>query len=310
MKNSIYNNINKGVDLLNEAMKQYTNNNPAAAYKLYEAAGSYLKNANMKYNTRNGQDVIKYGDNCNFGAIYKIFEANTQNMLKNPKQTKQLANIMKIIKEDKVLANEFAIYNSITNPINVENPKEYVAESLNLTKQYTPDTIRQHNQKLLETFRKYKLNENININDEEQELFESIEYVITNPKSFNNINEYNKIQNHFVEYINENNQRIDKDINIETIYENKINDVINKHINNLNEDEIKLIRDITTNPAKAKKLFNENKKEVITLIEKEIKNNANANEWQEILENIKKKEYSKESALSNIAEFFEIKNTL
>jgi hypothetical protein len=309
MKNSIYNNINKGVDLLNEAMNQYKNNNPAAAYKLYEAAGSYLKNAHNDYHTPYGQDTIKYGDNRNFGAIYKIFEANTPAMLQNPKQTKQIVKVMEMIKEDKVLANEFAIYNSITNPINVENSKDYVNESLNLTKNYDSKTIREHNQKFLETLRKYNFNENININDEEQELFESIEYVITNPKSFNNINEYNKIQNHFVDYINENNQHIDKNVNIETIYENKINELIDKHIDSLNEDEIKLIRDITTNPTKAKKLFNENKKEVINLIENEMKNNANVNEWQDILENIKKKEYSKENALSNIAEFLEIKNT-
>ena len=230
-------------------------------------------------------------------------------MLKDPKLTKNVVKIMEMIKEDKVLANEFAIYNSITNPINVENSKDYVNESLNLTKNYDTKTIRQHNQKLLEALRKYNFNENIIINDEEQELFESIEYVITNPKSFNNINEYNKIQNNFVNYINENNQHIDNNINVETIYENKINEVIDKHINSLNEDEIKLIRDITTNPNKAKKLFNESKKEVISLIENEMKNNANVNEWQDVLESIKKKEYSKETALSNIAEFLEIKNT-
>ena len=40
-----------------------------------------------------------------------------------------------------------------------------------------------------------------------------------------------------------------------------------------------------------------------------MKNNANVNEWQDVLESIKKKEYSKETALSNIAEFLEIKNT-
>ena len=158
MKNSIYNNINKGVELLNEAMNQYKNNNPAAAYKLYEAAGSYLKNAHTDFHSAYGQDTIKYGDNRNFGAIYKIFESNTPTMLKDPKLTKNVVKIMEMIKEDKVLANEFAIYNSITNPINVENSKDYVNESLNLTKNYDTKTIRQHNQKLLEALRKYNFN--------------------------------------------------------------------------------------------------------------------------------------------------------
>lgn len=312
MTNEININIENGVKLLNEAVSNYEKGNMTAAYEKYQEAGKFLTEANDFAKTEEGKTSMKYGWNKNFGAIYKVFENNTKGMLRNKSSKKQLSNIIKTIKENKVLKDEFSAYNAFTNPVNVGNTNNYVTESISLIAHYSPKTLKENNEKLINLFREYKLNENVVINDEEQELYENIEYLITNPKSFTNIAKYESIYNNLCDYVNENKIEKGEKMNLDEAYDALMNDVVDKYKTTLNEDEIKLIRDVTTNETKAKKLFFENKNKVIELIKKEAltENQEEKQEWETLLENINGKVYETNTALANIAEFIELRNEL
>lgn len=309
MTNEISTNIEKGIKLLNEALKCYENGEYSSAYKAYQKAGNFLTEAENRANTNEGQISLRYGGNRNFGVIYKIFESNTKNLLRDKSSQKKLKKIMGLIRENKVLNDEFNVYNAFTNPINVDNPKEYVAEAISLVTRYSKKTIRENNEKLINLFKEYNLNENISVDDNEIELFESIEYLLLHNKDFKNLTKYNDIQNKLCEYVTENNVMLTESVNVDALYEDKLNEVIDKHDKELNDDEINLIMEVN-DPIKAKKLFSKYKTEVTSLINEQIKSGKDVESWQDVLDKINSKVYEQKTALTNIAEFIEIKNEI
>lgn len=309
MNNEITTNIEKGIKLLNEALAQYEAGNNATAYKTYKSAGQFLNEAENRSNTEAGKISMTYGDNRNFGVIYKIFESNTKDMLKNQESQKNLKKIMSLIRENAVLKHEFDIYNAFTNPTNVTDVERYVNEAISLIKQHTTESIKKENEKLIKLMKECKLNENIDVDDDEVKIYESIEYMLLNTKNFNTINEYNNIQKRLCEYVSENNNMITESKNIDEIYNEKINEVVSKHESVLNEDEIKLIRDVN-NPLKAKKLFNEYKSNVLALVREQVEKGVDAEDWNGILDRINNKVFESKTALTDIAEFIEIKNEI
>lgn len=309
MTNEIKRNIEKGIALINESLVHFDNDDIYSAFKAYEEAGKYLKEAKKRSLTNEGKISMVYGGNRNFGMIYKIFESNTRELLKNKNEAKKLNKIINMIKENKVLRNEFSVYNALTNPINVTDSREYVNEVTSLIRHYSPKTIRENNEKLINLFKECNLNENISVNDNEVELYEGIEYMLLNKKNFNNINEYSRIQNRLCEYVEENKTVLNEKRDIDTIYNEKVNEMVAKHDDILTEDEIRLIQDVE-NPSKARKMFETYKREAIECLRKEIGNGVDSDSWKTILEDVEKKEYIKENALSDIAEFIDIKNEL
>ena len=309
MTNEISTNIEKGIKLLNEALKCYEQGEYSSAYKAYQKAGSFLTEADNRVNTNEGQISLRYGGNRNFGVIYKIFESNTKNLLRDKSSQKKLKKIMGLIRENKVLNDEFNTFNAFTNPTNVTNPNEYVSEAISLVTRYSKKTIRENNEKLINLFKEYNLNENISIDDNEIELFENIEYLLLHNKDFKNINKYNEIQNKLCEYVTENNVMLTESVSIDDLYEDKLNEVIDKHGKELNEDEINLIMEVS-DPVKAKKLFNKYKADVVSLVNEQINAGNDVESWNTILEKINSKVYEQKNALTDIAEFIEIKNEI
>lgn len=309
MTNEITINIEKGIKLLNEALKQYENGEYSSAYKAYQKAGSFLTEADTRANTDEGRISLKYGGNRNFGVIYKIFESNTRDLLRDKSSQRKLKKIMGLIRENKVLNDEFNAYNAFTNPINVDNPSEYVAEAISLITRYSGKTIRENNEKLINLFKEYKLNENISVDDSEIELFENIEYMILHNKDFKNINKYNDIQKKLCEYVEENNNVLTESKSIDDLYEDRLNEFVDRYEKELTEDEVKLIMEVK-DPAKAKKLFNKYKTEVTSLVNEQIKEGKDVESWNEILNKIDSKVYEHKTALTDIAEFIEIKNEI
>lgn len=299
-----------GIKLLTEAISLYENNDLQAAQKKYQEAGKYLGEASRLFETEDGKLSMVYGGNRNFGVIYKVFENNTKELLKNKSSKKQLAKILNTIKENKVLMDEFSVYNAFTNPTDVEDADKYVNESISLIKHYSPETLKENNDKLISVIRECKLDENVMLTDEETELFESIEYLIINKKNFSNLSQYSKIQKILCEHVNENNFVKGENPDFDELYEEKTDEIVKKHENELNEEEIKLIRDVTTNESKAKKLFAENQARAIELVKKEIDKGEDTDSWKSILESISKKTFNKDTALTDIAEFIEMKNEL
>jgi hypothetical protein len=296
--------------LLSEAISLYENNDLQAAYEKYQKAGKYLGEASQLLETEDGKLSMVYGGNRNFGVIYKVFENNTKELLKNKSAKKQLAKILNTIKENKVLMDEFSVYNAFTNPTDVEDADKYVNESISLIKHYSPETLKENNDKLIKVIRECNLDENVTLTDEETELFEGIEYLIVNRKNFSNLNQYSKIQKMLCEHVGENNFVKGGNPDLDGLYEDKANELVRKHNSELNEYEIKLIRDVTTNEDKARRLFAENQARAIELVQREIDKGEDSDSWKSILENISGKTFDRNTALTDIAEFIEMTNEL
>lgn len=312
MTNSITNNIENGVKLLNEAVSAYRNGNMSAAYEKYQQAGKFLSEANEFSKTEEGKTSMKYGWNSNFGVIYKVFENNTKGLLKNKSGKKHLSEIIKTIRENKVLNDEFAAYNAFTNPVNVSDTEKYVSESVNLVKHYSPETLKENNDKLISLFRKCQLDENIVVDDKEQQLFENIEYIITTPKKLNNVEKYANIHRELCEHVDENNVVINEKVNIDEMHSRLVEKTLDKYVDQLSEDEVNLLYNLKNDDAKSKKIFRENKEKVLQLLEREMltENETEKAEWQKVYENVKSKEYDRKNCAVNVAEFIELRNTL
>ena len=180
---------------------------------------------------------------------------------------------------------------------------------MSLITRYSKKTIRENNEKLINLFKECNLNENISVDDNEIELFENIEYLILHNKDFKNINKYNDIQKRLCEYVTENNVMLTESKSIDDLYDERINEVVKKHENELNDDEIKLIMEVN-DPSKAKKLFNKYKSEVTSLVNEQIKEGKDVESWNEILNKVNSKVFESKTALTDIAEFIEIKNEI
>ena len=172
--------------------------------------------------------------------------------------------------------------------------------------------MKENNDKLVKLFREYKLDENVVINDGEQELYENIEYVITTPKSFNNIDKYANIHSNLCNYVNENKIVIGEKINIDEMHDKLVEKAIDKYSEQLTQDEVNLLYNMKMDEAKSKKIFRENKDEVLRLLEKELmtENETEKAEWQKVYENGKSKEYDRKNCAVDVAEFIELRNTL
>lgn len=309
MNSIIYTNIDNGINLLTKSCDLYNEGKFLEAYKIYEEAGKYLKEATDYVQTEKGKKSIIYGDNRNFGIIYKIFEANTVNLLKTKDGRKKLKNIISTIHNNKILNEQFNIYNTFTNPKNIENTVDYVSEAIDLIQPQSKKEIISANDELIDLFREYKLNENIDLSPNEIDLYESIEYLIFNSKSLKNITDYSKVQKCLCEHV----EKIKKnttETNIDSIYEEKIDNIVNTHEKTLTDDEIELIQSLS-NKEEAPKIYEKYKKDTINLINTQINEDVNnKDQWCDILEKIQKKNYSDKTALVDISEFIETINEL
>lgn len=309
MENIITRYIDKGLALIKEAEKKYQEGNPEIGYKLYTEAASYLTEADKYRKTSEGKDSLIYGDNRNFGVIYQIFEANTKKLLSNNKGRKNLKKILNLIKENKVLLHEFNIYNTFTNPTNVTNVEEYVNEAISLIKQYPKDVLKEENEKLIKLFKEYNLNENIELNLDNDYIFECIETLLTTPKTFNSFQKINDIKKHLCEYVNRNNKVLNEAVDLDSVYDDLKDKFVSKYENVLSDHELQLFKDVSE-PEKAKKIFEQYKQELLDLLQEEITKGSNVTEWQAIFEKVQNKKFNKDKVLKDISEFIEIKNLL
>ena len=309
--NNIDNKINIGVELLNESVNLYNDGKFNLAYEKYLKAGQYLNEAKEKSQTNEGKNCMTYGDNLNFGVIYKIFESNAINLLSSKDNQHKLRKIMGLIKENKVLLNQFATYNAFTNPVNVVNTTEYVNEAISLITKYTPQQLKENNQKLINIFKEYELNEDVSLTQKELKIFENIEFLLLNEKNFNNITKFNEIQKQLCEHVESHNKLISESKSLGEIYEENIDKIVNKYQDTLNEDEITFL-ECLSNPTEAEKLFETSKANTIELIKEEIKQSDNETkiQWNEILEQINNKVFVHSNALKDIYEFIEISNEI
>lgn len=261
-------------------------------------------------NSDAGKIEMMFGENLNFGVIYNIIESNSNKIYEDAKQyPKVYKSLINEIKSDKVLKQQFDVYNALTNATNVSDAREYVNEAVSAFPHFSKKEICKSNKKLIDIIRKGKLDEFIYIDDDKMKLYESIEFILLSKSKFNKIGEYINAKNNIVEYVSKHGKTINE--NIEKDYDETVKELSEKYDKELNDDEKNLIKLIETTENK-EKFFNDYKEKTIkSLTENLVKYEGNDKmELENVVEKINRKTYDEKTIIADIAEMIEISNII
>ena len=297
--------------LMTSALKKYEKGD-------YEGGDRDRQEANRLYDLAEKEvdsaqsTAILYGENRNFGTIYKVFESNTSKLFNNKKGRGKIKSILNLIKENKILKSEFNLYKALVYPESVSNVENYVNETLSIVPSFDKKQVIENNQKFIDLIRNLKLNEMIELSDDESKLFESIEYVMFNKKTFNNLNDYVNAKNYITEHIGKNCKytNIDNE-KVDNVYNDGIKNITEKYDSVLNDEEKILIEKLSRLSNK-EAYFDIAKLDTIKTLNSQLNECAadNRNNLQKIIENVTNKKYNVTKFIADAAEFKEIKNML
>jgi hypothetical protein len=197
-------------------------------------------------------------------------------------------------------------------PESVTNAEEYVNEALSIIPKFNKKQVIENNQKFIDLIREMKLNEIIELSNEDAELFESIEYLMFNKKTLDNINDYVNAKSCITEHIEKNcmHQNI-CDKNVDNVYDDGLKQISEKYNSVLNDDE-KILVEKLSHINNKEAYFDIAKLNTLKVLNSQL-NECDENNKEKlncIIENINKKKYNTNSFISDAAEFKEIKNML
>lgn len=305
----------RGLTMLKNALKRYEDNDIEGAEKDRKLANSLLdKGMPEKMETEVDSDEI-YTESRNFGIIYNIFENNAKRLFngKNFKKSTVIKDIIKTIKNDKILQEQFNIYNTLSHKVVEGDTEFYLNEALSLLPTFNKKDVITANNKLIKKIRKGGLDENIKIDETKRNLYEAIEYVILNKKKLNNIEEYNKNRQTIKESIDSNQENSFKNTTnmSKEAYYNQISTIFEKYTNRKNEMEDRLFEEIKNGEGQS--VFEKYKTQAIELISEEITktdNIADKMDWNAVLTKTTLKQYDENKLLEDTHSFISIINLL
>ena len=308
MKNTIKENIMKGIDSLYESINLLENGDYKSSMEANKKAVSMIQESIDKMNTDDGLSTALYGNNLNFGKIYSVFEANAPKLFESQKD--KVTKIMKAIKDDKVLLDEFKVYNALTNPENVNNMDKYVDSVLSVMDVKKLSDLRESNAKFVSLIRKLKLDESSANDNSTDQLYEDVEYILTNKKSIENIVEYDNIRNRIVEEASKRNRTVSKKT-VDEVFNEKITEINEKYSKELTDDEKNFIKEMSDDNVDKKAIFEARKNSIVNVLKNNIREDRdNKKGWLSILEKVNSKEYNEKTAIEDIAELIEIEETI
>lgn len=83
-----------------------------------------------------------YNESRNFGIVYNVIEANVPHLLESTEGKKSLRKIVKAIKSDKLLHEQFKAYNNLQPSNKVANIEEYINEAISLVPSFDKKMLR------------------------------------------------------------------------------------------------------------------------------------------------------------------------
>lgn len=310
-------NSQKGSTLMQQALKKYADGDFEGGDKDRKMANKYFDMASMQINSEAGKMSQLYGESRNFGVIYNVFEQNIDNIYQDESKKHIIKEVYDMIKNDKLLNEQFKIYDMFEKTTDVENVKDFVNETINIINGFDKKQIKECNEKLIKVIKDNKLNEYVDIPEETENLYEAIEYVILNKKTLDNVNNFIKAQNVIAEHI-EKNQKESLEENKKSLsfesFKNDLDKEEKKLQENINEDEKKLL-DMFTDPKTNKRAVFENyKSETLNKIKgvMQISEETDREAWDKVYENVNSKTYSEKMTqnIINCAEMLEICSTI
>ena len=309
-------NSEKGSVLMQQALKKYAKGDFKGGDKDRAEANRYYDLASAEINSEEGKITQLYGESRNFGIIYNVFEQNIENLWDTKDGKKIVKECYNLIKSNKVLNEQFKIYDIFEKAQNVEDVKDFVNEASNIIKTFDKKLVMENNEKLIKFIRDKKLDEYVDIPEETENLYEAIEYIVLNKKTYNNVNDFVKAQNVITEHISKNQKNhIVENKLTSTEFENKIEEVENEINEKINQDEKTLLDSfLTTKKQNKKEVFENYKRKTLRKIKEMIESSEDSDkvQWNEIYENVSSKNFSESMSenITNCAEMIEICSTI
>lgn len=310
-------NSEKGSVLMQQALKKYAKGDFEGGDKDRAEANRYYDLASAEINSEAGKMTQLYGESRNFGIIYNVFEQNIENLWDTKEGKKIVKECYNLIKSNKVLNEQFKIYDMFEKAQNIDNVKEFVNEASNIVKKFNKKLVMENNEKLIRFIRDKKLDEYVDIPEEMENLYEAIEYIVLNKKTYSNVNEFVKAQNVIAEHIEKSQKNsINEATNQMTAneLENRFEEFENEINENINEDEKKLLDIFTNSKNDTKNIFEQYKKKTLKAVKDMINTSESSDkeQWNKIYESISSKTYSDNVTenINNCAEMLEICSTI
>ena len=309
-------NSEKGSVLMQQALKKYAKGDFEGGDKDRAEANRYYDLASAEINSEAGKITQLYGESRNFGIIYNVFEQNIENLWDTKEGKKIVKECYNLIKSNKVLNEQFKIYDMFEKAQNVEDVKDFVNEASNIIKTFDKKLVMENNEKLIKFIRNKKLDEYVDIPEETENLYEAIEYLVLHKKTYDNVNDFVKAQNVITEHISKNQKNhIVENKLTSTEFENKIEEVENEINEKINQDEKTLLDSfLTTKKQNKKEVFENYKRKTLRKIKEMIESSEDSDkvQWNEIYENVSSKNFSESMSenITNCAEMIEICSTI
>ena len=309
-------NSEKGSVLMQQALKKYAKGDFEGGDKDRAEANRYYDLASTEINSEAGKMTQLYGESRNFGIIYNVFEQNIENLWDTKDGKKIVKECYNLIKSNKVLNEQFKIYDMFEKAQNVEDVKDFVNEASNIIKTFDKKLVMENNEKLIKFIRDKKLDEYVDIPEETENLYEAIEYIVLNKKTYDNVNDFVKAQNVITEHIikNQKNNIVENKLT-SAEFENKIEEVEKEITENINQEEKTLLDRFLTNKKQNKKeVFENYKRKTLRKIKEMIESSEDSDksQWNKIYENVSSKNFSENMSenITNCAEMMEICDTI
>lgn len=298
-------NRDKGLLFAQTALKKLEEGNIEGFKKDWQIAN---ENLDLYLNSVGAEagNMALFGENYNFGIIYNVIEGNSNLIYEDKKRGPKIYKaLIKEIRSNKQLKEQFDVYNALVRPVNVTDAKTYVNEVFALAEDLKKSDVRKSNRKLIGIMQKGQLDEMIDIPDEMIDLYENIEFVLFNKNKFDRLSGVITAKDRIVEYVEKANKTVDED---KPSYDEQLSEMVKKYDDELNEDEKALIEQVSNGNGEA--MFNEAKDTVISAINNNLNayNGEDRKELENILEQMKDKIYNENTVLQDIAKMTEVMN--
>ena len=309
-------NSEKGSVLMQQALKKYAKGDFEGGDKDRAEANRYYDLASAEINSEAGKMTQLYGESRNFGIIYNVFEQNIDNLLETENGKKIIKECYNLIKSNKVLNEQFKIYDMFEKAENVDDPKGFVNEASNIIGAFDKKLVMENNEKFIKFIHNNKLDEYVDIPEETEKLYEAIEYLVLNKKSYNNVNDFVNAQNIITEHISKAKKENDDDKQLSPEeFENKIEEAEANVVENINQEEKTLLdRFLATRKQNKKEVFEKFKRKTLRKIKEMIEKSEDDDkiQWNNIYESVSSKNFSENVSdnITNCAEMMEICSTI
>lgn len=301
--NEIQELYHKGAVLMKSALEKYGKGDFEGGDTDRSEANKYFDAAEQEVNAESAKRTSLYGECRNFGIIYKVIEENTNDLLESKEKRNAYSKIIKLIRSNDTLKKQFNIYEALKNAENVDYPEIFVNDIISTSCDgLTKKNIIENNEKLLQLISESKLDELVDIDDEEMDLYENIEYLITNKPKLSNMTSYSNAKGIVAEYVKRHSVKNEDGKELtESDYRKKLKEITEKYSNGITESEMELIK-LVENTEDKEALFEMKKAEALN----SIKESAGDDEGDEVIRQLNEKTYNPKTVISDIAEFCEI----